>query len=219
MEVRRPLVAALVLLLLALPARGAGPAPTGEHGSGFGRHLLGSPELLGDPGGWRSRLERLGLSLQLLYNQYLAWKPSGGADSEATFGTSGSYDFFARVDFEDLVGWPGLDALLHVKGQYDRNINDDVGALSNPIDDADFDEPIYVDELWLQQAFFEDRLRLRAGFFEQQTLFDRNAYANNEDRQFMSSFLDNNGVVPLPTGLGAALFVKPVDWLVFMLNA
>ena len=80
-------------------------------------------------------------------------KPSGGgANPDGAFGHSGSYDFFARVDLEALVGWRGGDLLLHVKGQYDDNLNADVGALSDPIDDADFDEPVYVDELWLEQA-------------------------------------------------------------------
>jgi len=54
---------------------------------------------------------------------------------------------------------------------------------------------------------------LRAGFVEQQTLYDRNAYANNEDRQFMNSFFDNNPLVPLPDALTAALIVSPVSWL------
>jgi len=45
--------------------------------------------------------------------------------------------------------------LLHAKGQYDRSVNDDVGALREPIDDADFDDPLYLDQLWLEQALFE----------------------------------------------------------------
>lgn len=170
--------------------------------------------LLGDPGGARSRLERLGVQLQLFYNQYLSGKPpGGGARSHGAFGTSGSYDFLARVDLESATGWPGADGLLHLKGQYQSNINEDVGALSDPVDDADFDEPVYVDELWLQQSLFDRRLRVRAGFGEQQTVFDRNAYANNEDRQFLMSYLDNSGVVPLPNALGVMLLVAPWPWL------
>lgn len=177
-------------------------------------------ELLGDPGGQRSRLERLGIVLQLFYNQYLSGKPAGGgANPDGVFGHSGSYDLFARIDLNRLTSWPGADVLLHVKGQYDRNLNDDVGALSNPIDDADFDAPIYVDELWLQQAFLDDRLRFRLGFFEQQTLFDRNAFANSEDRQFLATFLDNNPLVPLPNGLGAFALIAPVPWLEIALGA
>jgi porin len=56
-------------------------------------------------------------------------------------------------------------------------------------------------------------VRIRAGYLDQQTVLDRNAFANSEDRQFMSTFLDNNPVVPLKIGPGAALFVAPTEWL------
>ncbi|MDJ0851426.1 MAG: carbohydrate porin [Myxococcota bacterium] len=207
-----------VCLVLAAAAAQGEPAPTPRNA--LARHLLDSRRLLGDPGGQRGRLELLGVELQLFYNQFLAWKPrGGGVNEDSVFGHSGSYDFFTRVDVEALTGWPGLDVLLHVKGQYDENLNDDVGALSNPIDDADFDEPIWVSELWFEQALFENRLRVRFGRLEQQTLFDRNAYANSEDRQFMTTFLDNNAVVPLPSGLGAALIAVPVPGLEIALGA
>ena len=208
-------IALTALVLLMTPPARADPPHSGPGGS-----LLHSSRLIGDPAGVRSRLERLGVDLQLYYNQQLSGKPSGGgANSDGVFGHSGSYDFLALVDLEALSGWPGADVLLHVKGQYDRNINEDVGALSDPIDDADFDEGIYIDELWFQQELFDGRLRLRLGFSEQQTVFDRNAYANSEDRQFLASYLDNNAVLPLPNGLAAMLLVAPVSWLEVVLGA
>lgn len=208
-------VAVAALSILLSPGQAAA-----EGGSSRVLHYLTtSPELAGDPGGARSRLDRLGIGLQLFANQFLAWKPVGGASPASTSGYSGSYDLFALVDAEELAGWPGLDVLLHVKGQYDRNVNGDVGALSDPIDDADFDEPIYVDELWLQQSILHDRISLRIGFLEQQTLYDRNAYANSEDRQFLATFLDNNPVVPLPNGLGAAVILRPARWLEVAIGA
>jgi porin len=201
-------------MLVVLALSGATSVPAEERTPGMASHLLESDRLLGDPGGRRSRLEQLGIALQLFYHQTLSGKPSGGgARSGSAFGTSGSYDFFTRLDLETAMGWRGGDALLHVKGQYDDSINGDVGALSDPIDDADFDSAIYVDELWLQQAVLERRLRARVGFMEQQTIFDRNAFANSEDRQFLTAFLDNNAVVPLPNGLAATFFALPAPWL------
>lgn len=204
--------------MLASPPRPAGAEPGSA--SGLRHHLATSPQLLDDPGGVRSRLELLGVSLQLFGQEYLGWKaPGGGARSHGAFGDSGSYDLFGLVDAGELAGWRGLELLVHAKGLYGRNVNDDVGALSDPVDDADFDAPIYVDELWLEQAAFGDRVRLRIGMLEQQTLFDRNAYANSEDTQFMTTYLDNDGIVPLPRGLGAALLVTPVDWLDVVVGA
>jgi porin len=185
-----------------------GPAP------GLRRHLETSPQLLDDPGGVRTRLERLGIVPQLFYQEFVSWKPAGGGvDTSPAFGHSGSYDLFGLVDAEELAGWPGLDLLVHAKGIYDRSVNDEVGALSDPIDDADPDVPIYFEQIWLEQAVLRDRLRARVGMLSQQTLFDRNAYANSEDMQFLTTFLDNDAVVPLPRGLGAALLASPLEWL------
>jgi porin len=186
-------------------------APQGS--ARVGRHLLESPWLLGDPGDFRQKLGLYGVTMQLFYTQFLAWKPQGGALPASTFGHNGSYDFLTFIDGKELIGWPGMVALLHVKGQYERSINRDVGALSDPIDDADFDEPIWIDQLWLEQGVLDGRLRVRLGLLEQQTIFDRNAFANSEDFQFSATFLDNNPTVPLPNGLGVVAFLRVADWL------
>jgi porin len=182
-------VVALLIALLAAPSSGAAERQ----------------RLFGDPGGRRSALERLGVTLQLFTNHYPTWKIRGGVAGGGELGHSASYDFFALADLEELAGMRGLTVLVHAKGQYDEGVNDDVGALSDPIDDADFDEAIYPSEVWAQQELLGGRARLRVGFLEQQTIFDRNAFANSEDRQFLSTFLDNTGLVPLPTGLWACL--------------
>ncbi len=168
-------------------------------------------------GAWadaRQRLERLGLAVQLFGNHTNSWRFRGGAGEDRdSFGHSGSYDLFVLAAPRRPALLRDTTALLHVKGQYDRSVNDDVSALSDPVDDADFGEAAYIDELWVQQAFLRDRVSLRAGFLEQQTVFDRNAFANQEDRQFLATFLDNNGVVPLPNGIGAVLVLRPLSWL------
>jgi porin len=198
--------AAVLATLLPATASVAGAEPVLDH-------LRETPRLLGDPAGWRSRAERIGISLQLYYHQLWAWKPRGGVERDGVTGHSGSFDLYGRFDLEELAGLHGLVAFLHVKGQYDRHLNETVGAFSDVADDADFDEAVYVDQLWLEQGWLEGRVRLRAGYMELQSVFDRNAYANSEDRQFMNSALDNDPLVPLPGALGAALVVRPWPWL------
>jgi porin len=212
--VRAVALAALLAVGGARPVRAqtAGPPAPGALARAAG-HLRATPRLLGDPAGLRSRLERMGISLQLYYQQLWGWKPRGGVERDGETGHSWSYDLLARVDLEDLVGAPDLVAFLQVKGQYNRSLNPTVGAFSDPTDDADFDQSVYVDQLWLEQGFADGRVRLRAGFLEVQTSFDRNAYANSEDRQFMSTALDNDPLVPLPNALGATLVVAPWPWL------
>ncbi len=211
-RVGRSLLACATVALLAWGALpGAADEPSDERSQ---PDVLARPRLVGDPMGGRSRLERLGIDLGLFYDQLIEGKAEGGgANPDAAFGHSGSYDFFGLVDLEELAGWRGGRLRLHLQGQYDRSVNDDVGALSDPIDDADFDAPIYVAELRLGQSLLRDRVRLGVGYLQLQTLVDRNAFANSEDRQFLSTFLDNNGVVPLPVGLGAAVVVSPWPWL------
>lgn len=180
--------------------------------------LRAEERLLGDPGGQRSRLERLGLAVSLYGNHFLGAKVRGGAGPDDA-GQSGSYDLFARGDLEALGVWPGLDALLQVKGQFDRNVNDEVGGLTDPIDDADFDAPVYVEQLWIQQSLAGDALSLRAGLMTASTVFDRNAVANSEDLQFLHTALDNDVVVPLPTGLGAVAVVRAIPDLEIAVGA
>lgn len=214
------LLACLPAVWAAWLAPHAARAETSATPAGGIAALAGRDRLLDDPGGARTRLERLGIDLQGFAQQVAGAEPSGGgASSETGFGHSASFDLFGRVDLDALAGWRGGRLLLHVQGQYDRSTNDQVGALSDPVDDADFDGPVYVSQLWLGQDLLSGRLHVQLGYLLQATLIDRNAYANSEDRQFLATFLDNDGVVPLPVGLAAAAIVTPVPWLELAVTA
>lgn len=185
----------------------AGPAASGD----LARHLCESPTLLGNAGGARPWLDAHGVAIDLFWNHELGVLVHG---DEAGLGAqSGSADLFVRADLARL-GLPiGGNALLQVKSNYGRNVNDEVAALGDPIDDADFDEAIYVDQLWWERGFAGGRLRARLGYLDQQVAFDRNAFANNEDRQFLHTFLDNSPIVPLEVGIGALVVAAPARGL------
>jgi porin len=180
-------------------------------------YLWSTQRLLGEFDGHRQALEDRGLIVQLYYNNFLGVKSNGGRTSSAAARNSGSADLFLYADFEELFGLGGGEGLLQVKGQYGRNINPLVDALSDPIDDADGDA-FYVSQLWLQQSVADERVAIRLGYLDQQVAIDRNAYANSEDRQFMSTFLDNNPLVPLAIGVGATAFITPTNWLEIILS-
>lgn len=205
--------ALLLAAVLAAPSSEAQPPAPGVATEGWRTYLLSTPRLLGDPCGLRSRLEGWGISVQLFSNHTGSVKLRGGVDEEGDAGHSASADLFVMSDLEELSGWRGGTLLLHTKTQYDRSVNDTVGARSDPIDDADFDAALYVSELWLQQDLLGDRLRVRAGFQEQQTVFDRNEFANSEDRQFLAAALDNDPLVPLTNGLAVNLITRLAPWL------
>lgn len=176
--------------------------------------------LTGDWGGVRTELEDMGLKFGLYYNHFYGVNTRGGLDTTNAQRNSATMDLHIFVDFEKMGLIPGGELFVWPKGHFSRNVNRKVGALGEPFDDADGDKSIYIDVLQYEQKMLDNKLRLRVGYLDQQMAFDRNAYANSEDRQFFNTFLDNNNViVPLKIGLGAVLFVDPVDWLGFTVGA
>ena len=107
---------------------------------------------------------------------------------------------------------PNADVLLHLQSNWGRGINLISGSLHDVNDDADGDLPYHVAQLWFRRHFFDRKAAVTLGFLDFQTIVDRNAYANSEDKQFWNQALDNNPLVPLAIGLGVWLEVKPVKW-------
>ncbi len=177
--------------------------------------------LTGDWGGARTELEEAGLSFALHYNSYFGVNAHGGMDTNNAHRFSGSYDLIITVDFDRMGVIPGGKLLAFAQGFYgdSRNVNTKVGAIGQPFDDADGTRAIYVDQLWYQQTFWDGKARLRLGRLDQQSILDRNLYANSEDKQFMNTYLDNNNaIIPLAIGNGASLFLDPTDWLGFVIG-
>lgn len=173
--------------------------------------LSETDRLTGDWGGARTKLEDSGVKFSLFWNQYWAYHDRGRY--------SGSLDLFGQLDFGKMGLIPGGQMLIHVKNNHGNSVNPDVGAAGHPIDDADGLHQIYIDQLWYQQSTPSKLLELRFGYLDQQTILDRNAYANSEDLQFMNAFLDNNNaIIPLKIGPAAALFYNPLDQLSFVLG-
>jgi carbohydrate-selective porin OprB len=151
----------------------------------------------------RQRWEDHGFRWNLFHLTYLGGKLHGG--NSGTVGRlSSSVDLILRVDGEAMVGWPGVDFLAHLKSTQGANINPLLGTRSQALDDADFTEWFWVDQLWMRQYFQGRKWAVQMGYLDQQTVLDRNAFANSEDRQFMAQYLDNNNaIIPLKVGLGA----------------
>jgi len=181
---------------------------------------VNTAQLTGDWGGARTDLEAQGFRFSLFYIHYFGHKGVGGLDPRSRGRQSGSVDLFGQFDFQKMGVVRGGEALLHIKNNWSRNINPEVGALGDPIDDADGNHAVYIDQLWYQQSSPSRKLQVRLGYLDQQTILDRNVFANIEDRQFMSTFLDNNNaIIPLAIGPGAAVFYNAADWLSFVVTA
>ncbi|MBI4717168.1 MAG: carbohydrate porin [Planctomycetes bacterium] len=172
---------------------------------------LSSRTLTGEWGGVRSRLADQGVTFSLFFNSQFQAVVHGGR------GTGGgrhaaSLDMFITADLEKLELVPQADVLLHLQSNFSRGLNPQTGALLEVNDDADGDKKTHVAQLWYRQHFLKRKLSLTLGFLDYQTLVDRNAFANSEDKQFWHQALDNNPLVPLNIGLGAVLAWQPASW-------
>ncbi|MCR4293093.1 MAG: hypothetical protein NUV76_09490, partial [Candidatus Kuenenia sp.] len=174
------------------------------------QQLIQSRNLLGNYGGSRSAMEDQGIFLSAYYNYFFGYKANGGQEPGQTKRHSGSLDTYLLADFEEMQLIPGGELLLHMKLNHGRNVNPHVGALSDPFDDADFSKGVYIGQFWYQQGFLDQKCRFRFGYLSMGTILDRNAYANSEDKQFFSTYLDNNNAtILLKDSIGAALFLNP----------
>ena len=113
---------------------------------------------------------------------------------------------------------PNAEALLHLQANWGDGINLRTGALNQVNDDADGSIGGHVAQFWYRHHFPRYRASLTLGYLDYQTIADRNAFANSEDKQFMHQTLDNNPLVPLRIGMGASLALKPVEWYSLILG-
>lgn len=171
---------------------------------------LDHPYATGNWFGARDWLEDHGVVSQFYFNDTYGWNVGGGLGH--TGRNAATFDYIATIDF-DRLGWiRGGRGLIHVRRQVGGGINASTGSLFQAFDDTDGDRSLEIDQLWYEQAMAVNRLWVRFGFLDYQTIIDRNAFANSEDKQFMNQALDNNPLVPINIGLGIEMTFKPCDW-------
>jgi porin len=135
---------------------------------------------------------------------------------------SGSYDVELQVDFEKVFGVEGGHLYMLTEGKWSESagINDPaIGSVFNVNGDGAPRRAIDVTELWYEQSFAAQELRLRLGKldltcgFEHHNCpvsFDCSMFANDERTQFLNGALINNPTIPFPeNGLGVAVHYGP----------
>src|SRR5579864_4149658 len=116
--------------------------------------------LFGDWGGKRSKLAEKGVSFDFFYISDLEANPSGGVQQTQAGWPRirGTID----INFDRLIEWQGLS--FHTTGLWQSGVNlgAKIGTLANPSDLVSA-HTTRLDSFWLQQLFFNNKLRLRAG--------------------------------------------------------
>ena len=151
-------LAALLFLCLATNtcAQSAGVASDGDSGS----YSQPRQYLFGDWGGERTSLASKGVTFDFFYVADLQANPVGGLrQNEAGWGRiRGTMD----VDFGRLTDWNGLT--FHATGlwQFGSNLGANIGVIANPSGLVSA-HTTRLDSWWLQQAFFNNHIFVKAG--------------------------------------------------------
>ena len=175
--------------------------------------------------GLGERLEDKGISINLTLTEIFQANVKGGISTSNPNGrNSGSYDLEIEADTEKLFRLAGGTFYVCAEGSWNdkEGINDHaVGSLVNVNADAAGEHAIEVTALWYEQAFLNERLRIRigkqdiTGGFDCHgcpVAFDHNSYADDQTTQFLNNGLLGNPTVPFPdNGLGIVVYARPVD--------
>ncbi len=182
--------------------------------------------LTGGFGGLNEALEPSGIEFAFSLTNIYQQNARGGTSTSRNQGRwSGSYDLEMTADLERLFGIQGAEVYLLAEGTWSRKDIDETSVGSAFGVNGDFAprEAFNIIEFWYQQSFFDDTLRIRIGKLDMTggfdhrgcpVSFDCNAYANDENTQFLNSALVNNPTIPFPDyGLGVIVFWNPFgDW-------
>jgi porin len=155
---RRAWLTLMLVLTFLAPAWAQNASSPDQNTSLFG--LPSRQHLLGDWGGERTALAEKGLTFDFFYISDLEANPTGGLE-QAQAGwmrIRGTMD----LNFDRLISWKGLS--IHATGlwQSGANLGAKIGTLANPSDLVSA-HTTRLDSFWVQQLFFGDKLRIRAG--------------------------------------------------------
>lgn len=206
-------------------------APPGPPSPNYSGDIWTRSTLTGDWGGVRNDLAAKGITLDVDVTQIIQGNAHGGRHTNNAFRYSGSHDMELTLDTGKMGLWPGGSFVIYAESVWGGGIQSKVGSLSPVNLDAALPgsaEPGFglsegcrflLSEWYYQQVLFEGKIVLIAGKLWGARAFDRNAFANDHETQFMNASLRNVPMIPafLPyTTLGAAVVVNPAPWLSIM---
>jgi porin len=121
--------------------------------------------LLDDYGGWRSLMGQYGIELLPVYVGEVMGNPSGGQKQGTIYDSSLNLPLTVSLD-KLFNGWNGGKMFANVVWIAGRSLSADyVGDISDT-SNISGDDTVRVQELWYEQAFWQERATLRAGLLE-----------------------------------------------------
>lgn len=176
------------------------------------------PNLLGDWWGHRNRMAEDGIIIEGGFTGVVQTNTRGGLNTHDTASKGGSADYWLMLDTERLGCWPGGLWTFHGETIFGKNVFRHVESVMSVNHDALLPRPdpglTTLSELYLCQHFGSD-LIITVGKIDPLNIADKNLFANDERRQFMSTALTGNPVLfPLAqyTALAFSLEYRPSTW-------
>lgn len=172
--------------------------------------------LTGDWGGLRSRLEERGLWFEFEHTLDVVSNVSGGR--RRGIEVLGNADLMMSAELEPLLGWRGGEVFLYGLGNYGGDPSANVGDLQI-LDHIEAFDTWKLYEAWFDQAFFVDKLSLRAGLYDLNSEFDvvpaAELFVNSSPGIGADLGLSGkNGPSIFPTtSVGARVNLRPVESL------
>jgi porin len=180
----------------------------------FGSELPWSQwsRMTGDWGGYRSALSEAGISIEGA--NVLDWSrvASGGLRRRST--TRSLLDLRLTIDLKSLTGVDAGTLWARYYSFLGRSASRDIGGIQN-FSSIDFDEHRHqLAELWYEQRFFNETVRVKIGKVDANTEF---AFAENAAEFMNGSMGFSPTIVGMPTypdpAMSVNLFVYPSDHL------
>ncbi len=209
-----------ITTLFVLPARSQTNGEQNRPGSIWERETLSDGFF-----GLNDELADDGIELAFGVTNIYQQNVRGGTSTHRRAGRfSGSYDLELSIDFEKLAGVKGGRVYMLTEGTWSKYGGIDapsVGSAFGVNGDGSSRRTIDITELWYEQAFSDETLRIRfgkmdlTGGFEHHNCpvsFDCSNFANDETAQFLNGALINNPTIPFPDrGLGIAAYYNPIS--------
>ena len=175
----------------------------------------GAQLLLGDMGGMRAALAKVGIELGINYIGETFGTVAGGIKRGVVY--EGRLGMSLDFDLDKLAGWPGATAHVHAFQIHGRGASANLVGNLMTLSGIEAERATRLYTVWLEQKLFEDRVSIRAGQIAGDSEFIISETAggliNSTFGYPLLTAADNTSggpAYPLPTP-GIRLQLKPVD--------
>ncbi len=178
--------------------------------------FLSRSTLTGNWGGFREKLSDHGVDLSFAYTGEIVGNFSGGIRRDAS--CLGLLEMGLSVDLEKLAHWKGASIYISGVGAQGSAPSAFIGDVQG-VSSLESESFWKIQEAWLQQKIWQDRLSFLAGLYEINSEFDSIEAASlflNSSRliglDFAQSGKNGPSTYPAP-GLGLRVRLEPKPWL------